>query len=671
MIETGSAGLRRRKFDRSISEEPSNAGDSAEERLDDIHKLNDDPKQSLLSEPEHEDDEDVFRTDASQSQTPQREATRLNHVRLSQKLSIILGEEEECRVVREDLPAPTPSDYQPTRKDEVVKVPKKLSTWEFIWLELTRGYSLENDQDRYTEKRRKVYAFHARSLRIGEVSVLRISALPGRMAFFGSLLRIREWTAAETCDLLKIVIIVIASIFMQAVDTSMLYHLVRGQGVIKLYIFYNMLEVADKLFSSFGQDILDTLLWTASERGKKRRFILTTLHIFAAILYAALHALLVLFQATTLNVAFNSYNQSLLTIMLSNNFVELKGAVFKKFAKPNLFQMACSDCRERFHTIILLVVVVLRNMTAVNWKFEHLIEMLPDLFMVVIAEVIVDWLKHAFITKFNEISAEVYQDFTITLAFDVVKSHEKDSFTDFSDQVSRRMGFIPIPITIMLIRVIGQSIDFSRNVYIIVFALIWLGLCTTKILNGVFLHSNGVDHIARYRMLQQQAENNSYRKRMVSAKSKSAPNSPRLSLIDFSDVLTQAAQATKGITASDILSQWGANDFISVTPKQIPQQQMSQTSEEPQSPAPPTPNPNSNNDAAASTPRRSQSMGETSMPPTIDEEGRQADEDVKKEVASPRQQQSPKRRVTECESLSEVQAYTLLNASDGTQEIQS
>lgn len=73
------------------------------------------------------------------------------------------------------------------------------------------------------------------------------------MALIGALLRIREWTAAETCDLLKIVIIVVASFLMQFVDTSMLYHLVRGQGVIKLYIFYNMLEVADKLFSSFGQ----------------------------------------------------------------------------------------------------------------------------------------------------------------------------------------------------------------------------------------------------------------------------------------------------------------------------------------------------------------------------------------------------------------------------------
>jgi hypothetical protein len=52
---------------------------------------------------------------------------------------------------------------------------------------------------------------------------------------------------------------------LQFVDTSVMYHLVRGQAVIKLYIFYNMLEVADKLLSSFGQDILDALYWTATE----------------------------------------------------------------------------------------------------------------------------------------------------------------------------------------------------------------------------------------------------------------------------------------------------------------------------------------------------------------------------------------------------------------------
>ena len=45
------------------------------------------------------------------------------------------------------------------------------------------------------------------------------------------------------------------------------------------------------------------------------------------------------FLATTLNVAFNNHNKVLLLIMMSNNFIEIKGSVFKKFEKNNLFQV--------------------------------------------------------------------------------------------------------------------------------------------------------------------------------------------------------------------------------------------------------------------------------------------------------------------------------------------
>ena len=39
---------------------------------------------------------------------------------------------------------------------------------------------------------------------------------------------------------------------MSYVDTSMLYHMIKSQSVIKLYLMYNMIEVADRLFSAFG-----------------------------------------------------------------------------------------------------------------------------------------------------------------------------------------------------------------------------------------------------------------------------------------------------------------------------------------------------------------------------------------------------------------------------------
>ncbi|KAL0203864.1 hypothetical protein M9458_001882, partial [Cirrhinus mrigala] len=88
------------------------------------------------------------------------------------------------------------------------------------------------------------------------------------------------------CDVLKGFIMVLCYFMMHYVDYSMMYHLIRGQSVIKLYIIYNMLEVADRLFSSFGQDILDALYWTATEpKERKRAHIGVIPHFFMAVLY--------------------------------------------------------------------------------------------------------------------------------------------------------------------------------------------------------------------------------------------------------------------------------------------------------------------------------------------------------------------------------------------------
>lgn len=92
---------------------------------------------------------------------------------------------------------------------------------------------------------------------------------------------------------------------------------------------------------------------------------------------SVIHSNVILVQATTLSVAVNSHSKALLTIMVSNNFVELKGSVFKKFEINNLFQMSCSgkyfnifplssstcyiDIRERFHYVVLMLVIVIRN----------------------------------------------------------------------------------------------------------------------------------------------------------------------------------------------------------------------------------------------------------------------------------------------------------------------
>ena len=87
------------------------------------------------------------------------------------------------------------------------------------------------------------------------------------------------------------------------------------------------------MFSALGQDTIDALFWTATEpkpNGRRKREHLGVLaHFLLTIVYVILHTLLVLLQATTLNVAINASNKALLTIMMSNNvrpFVLLQGS---------------------------------------------------------------------------------------------------------------------------------------------------------------------------------------------------------------------------------------------------------------------------------------------------------------------------------------------------------
>nr|XP_033804708.1 transmembrane anterior posterior transformation protein 1 homolog [Geotrypetes seraphini] len=396
-----------------------------------------------------------------------------------------------------------------------------LSLLKFISAELTRGYFLEHNEAKYTERRERVYTCMRIPRELEKLMVFGYFLCLDAFLYVFTLLPLRVLLAlirfitlpccglsdrrvlqpAQVCDILKGVILVICYFMMYYVDYSMMYHLIRGQSVIKLYIIYNMLEVADRLFSSFGQDILDALYWTATEpKERKTAHIGVIPHFFMAVLYVFLHAILILVQATTLNVAFNSHNKSLLTIMMSNNFVEIKGSVFKKFEKNNLFQMSNSDIKERFTNYVLLLIVCLRNMEQFSWNPDHLWVLFPDVCMVIASEIAVDIVKHAFITKFNDITADVYSEYRASLAFELVSSRQKNAYTDYSDSVSRRMGFIPLPLAVLLIRVVTSSIKVQGVLAYTCVLLFYFGLITLKILNSIILLGKSCKYVKEAKM---------------------------------------------------------------------------------------------------------------------------------------------------------------------------
>ncbi|KAG5638629.1 hypothetical protein H0H81_011348 [Sphagnurus paluster] len=186
-----------------------------------------------------------------------------------------------------------------------------------------------------------------------------------------------------------------------------------------------------------------------------------------------------------MNVAVNSYDHALLTLLVSNQFVEIKGSVFKKFEKDSLFQITCADIVERFTLALMLIVVAFRNLIELSGSEFDFSEgfVLPKSFgwfrgnnilwtisypvlTVMLSEMLVDWLKHAFITKFNHIRPSAYERYTDVLCRDLAsgsavgrRGARKHSYVDQSPLVARRLGFASLPLAVVAILIGSQSLN--------------------------------------------------------------------------------------------------------------------------------------------------------------------------------------------------------------------
>ncbi|KAJ3366417.1 hypothetical protein GGF32_005419 [Allomyces javanicus] len=166
-------------------------------------------------------------------------------------------------------------------------------------------------------------------------------------------------------DVYRFVILVSAVAILLQIDPSHTYHFIRGQSMIKLYVIFNLLEVCDRLCCSFGMDILDSLFARVNPASmgslaKPNRLPLI-LHAVIAVGYVVLHAVVFLYQMITLNVTINSHNNALVSLIISNQFIEVKSTVFKRFEVEPLFQITCSDMVERMNLGVFLTLNVVRN----------------------------------------------------------------------------------------------------------------------------------------------------------------------------------------------------------------------------------------------------------------------------------------------------------------------
>jgi len=185
---------------------------------------------------------------------------------------------------------------------------------------------------------------------------------------------------AHVQSLLRLVLLVIPSIIlMVATDSSKMYHTVRGQDTIKLYVIFNALEIGDRLCCAFGQDVLDTLFardtltYTVKKNGRRRKrehvrpvFFLTLslgyvceyredrggktcADVLQWCTLSSSSTCLFLSTSLSTRTTIHSFHFLSVTSLWRSKAVSCRlcyethtTAVFKKFEKENLFQIMCA-----------------------------------------------------------------------------------------------------------------------------------------------------------------------------------------------------------------------------------------------------------------------------------------------------------------------------------------
>ncbi|KAK3012090.1 hypothetical protein RJ639_012723 [Escallonia herrerae] len=259
----------------------------------------------------------------------------------------------------------------------------------------------------------------------------------------------KRLSAAELSDFCCFVVLACGVALLQQTDISLIYHMIRGQGTIKLYVVYNVLEIFDKLCQSFGGDVLQTLFNTADGLAncspENMRYWLWRFISDEALAVASSDILYQLLSSITLSTCIVAHNNALLALLVSNNFSEIKSNVFKRFSKDNVHSLVYYDSVERFHISAFLLFVLAQNILEAEgpW-FENFIF---NALLVFLCEVMIDIIKHSFLAKFNDIKPILFSEFLEDLC--------KQTLNIQSDGAKKNLTFVPLAPACVVIRVLS------------------------------------------------------------------------------------------------------------------------------------------------------------------------------------------------------------------------
>ncbi|ELQ76264.1 putative transporter [Trachipleistophora hominis] len=305
-----------------------------------------------------------------------------------------------------------------------------------------------------------------------------------------------RWSTGSILDRLKVLTILIVFTFLRSLNCSRMYHSLKVQSLVRLYVLFNVLELAEKLIGTLVNDIAKAIeermegtqeqehtvledesvvlgksnvrlgsekssnnknvvlgkrngseseheginsgddVNAVSERDKRTEnesmtdrgsdvslddkvgvpssnsqsmianavlmAVLTTFFIIST----AIHTLVLYFQYLIIQLSLNSSSSVLYSLVISNQFLELKGNVTKKGDKAMLFSLVDHDGTKRF-SLLIFVVIAFLSVCVESEKLTFTKFILP-IIVVLLFKVLVDWIKHIFFCRYNNLNLSFY-----------------------------------------------------------------------------------------------------------------------------------------------------------------------------------------------------------------------------------------------------------------------
>ena len=262
----------------------------------------------------------------------------------------------------------------------------------------------------------------------------------------------------EYTDLLRTLILIVSVVvFNVSIDFSAVYHYIRAQSLLKLYFIFNAMEIIERLVRSWGNDLVDGLMRSA---------VVSTSSVFSVVghwivvlVYTLVHTYIHFWRVMIISVAILA--NDIMIVLVTNNFGELKTAVFKKNDQKSTYPILSSDVVERLYLFIDVALMAFRMVTSPQRSKIPFGEVSFWITLMVGLEILTDWIKFLCLSKFNLIDNKTYWHYQRIHREDLINSRNADmnpvpplahkGYISASHLPARRMNFMPTPLAVLLL----------------------------------------------------------------------------------------------------------------------------------------------------------------------------------------------------------------------------